>query len=149
MRDVEYYVHHYEEPVFLFTPDSEFPLCNGEKGSLVGNITSRKFENGVILDFQGGMAHNAVPDAAYAVVRGDIAKFPPEERITVYPDTRGVRIEGVGIGGHASHAEGTINGHRSHCRLSAEIQSGDGGRGTVSDHGFQVMRGLSGTWIGN
>ena len=109
MRDVEYYVHHYEEPVFLFTPDSEFPLCNGEKGSLVGNITSRKFENGVILDFQGGMAHNAVPDAAYAVVRGDIAKFPPEERITVYPDTRGVRIEGVGIGGHASHAEGTIN----------------------------------------
>lgn len=109
MRDVEYYIHHYEEPVFLFTPDSEFPLCNGEKGSLVGNITSQKFENGTILDFQGGMAHNAVPDAAWAIVRGDISQFPEEERITLQATEGGVKIEATGIGGHASHAEGTIN----------------------------------------
>lgn len=109
MRDVEYYLHHYEEPVFLFTPDSEFPLCNGEKGSLVGNITSQKFENGAILDFQGGMAHNAVPDAAWAIVRGDVSQFPEEERITLQAAEEGVKIEATGIGGHASHAEGTIN----------------------------------------
>ena len=109
MRDVEYYVHNYEEPVFLFTPDSEFPLCNGEKGSLVGNITSKPFENGAILDFEGGMAHNAVPDAAWALIRGDISKFPPAERITIRQDERGVRIDATGIGGHASHAENTIN----------------------------------------
>ncbi len=109
MSDVEYYVHHYEEPVFLFTPDSEFPLCNGEKGRLGGNITSKKFENGAILDFKGGMAENAVPDEAYAIVKGDIAKFPESDRITLTAVPEGVRIDSTGIGGHASHAENTIN----------------------------------------
>ena len=66
MEDVEYYIRHYEEPVFLFTPDSEFPLCNGEKGHLGGNITSKKFKDGAIVDFGGGMAQNSVPDDADA-----------------------------------------------------------------------------------
>lgn len=59
MGGVEYYIHHYEEPVFLLH-GSEFPLCNGEKGCLCGNFTSGRFEDGAIMDFQGGMAHNAV-----------------------------------------------------------------------------------------
>lgn len=109
MEDVEYYIHHYEEPVFLFTPDSEFPLCNGEKGCLSGNFTSPKFENGAILDFQGGMAQNAVADEAYAVIRAHIAKCPETDRITVTETEAGVRLDAAGIGGHASHAEGTIN----------------------------------------
>ena len=109
MEDVEYYIHHYEEPVFLFTPDSEFPLCNGEKGRLCANFTSRKFEDGAILDFQGGVAQNAVPDEAFAVVRGEIEKFPPADRITISKAENGVKITSTGIGGHASHAEHTIN----------------------------------------
>ena len=44
MEDVKYYIAHNPQPVFLFTPDSEFPLCNGEKGHLDGNFTSRRFE---------------------------------------------------------------------------------------------------------
>lgn len=109
MEDVEYYIHHYEEPVFLFTPDSEFPLCNGEKGRLSANFTSKKFENGAIVDFQGGFAQNAVPDAAYAVIRCDKAQCPAADRITVSDAPEGVRIDSTGIGGHASHAETTIN----------------------------------------
>lgn len=109
MTDVEYYLQHNEEPVFLFTPDSEFPLCNGEKGRLCANFTSRKLENGAIVDFRGGMAENAVPDEAYAIVKGDIANFPAAERITVTPCDGNVRIDSTGIGGHASHAENTIN----------------------------------------
>ena len=109
MEDVEYYIHHYEEPVFLFTPDSEFPLCNGEKGRLCANFTSKHFEQGAILEFQGGVAQNAVPDEAFAVVRGDIEKFPPADRIRISQDESGVKLTAEGIGGHASHAEGTIN----------------------------------------
>ena len=109
MEDVEYYIHHYEEPVFLFTPDSEFPLCNGEKGCLCGNFTSRRFEDGAIMDFQGGMAHNAVADQASAVIRANPEQCPEADRITVTAVDGGVRIEAAGIGGHASHAEGTIN----------------------------------------
>ena len=30
MADVKYYLKHYPAPVFCFTPDAEFPVCNGE-----------------------------------------------------------------------------------------------------------------------
>ncbi len=50
-----------------------------------------------------------VPDEAFAVVRGDIEKFPPADRIRISQDESGVKLTAEGIGGHASHAEGTIN----------------------------------------
>ena len=28
MKDVEYYLKNYPAPVFCFTPDAEFPVCN-------------------------------------------------------------------------------------------------------------------------
>lgn len=31
MHDVDYFAAHFEQPVFCFTPDAEFPVCNGEK----------------------------------------------------------------------------------------------------------------------
>jgi len=101
MEDVEYYIRHYEEPVFLFTPDSEFPLCNGEKGCLCGNFTSLPFKDGAIVDFGGGMAHNAVADQAYAVIRAGLEQCPKAERITVTPADEGVRIDAAGIGGRS------------------------------------------------
>ncbi len=109
MRDVEYYKQHYPQPVFLITPDSEFPLCNGEKGCLIGNISSQRFENGKILDFCGGVASNVVPDEAYAIIDAELAQCPPAERITVSAVPQGVRIDATGISGHASHAEFAIN----------------------------------------
>ena len=36
MADVAYYREHYADPLFLFTPDAEFPVCYGEKGSTTG-----------------------------------------------------------------------------------------------------------------
>ena len=68
MHDVDYYAAHYPMPAFCFTPDAEFPVCNGEKGGFNGEIVSPKLENGVILDFQGGVARNAVPDRAFCTV---------------------------------------------------------------------------------
>ena len=69
MHDVDYYAAHYPMPAFCFTPDAEFPVCNGEKGGFNGEIVSPRLENGVILDFQGGVARNAVPDRAFCTVR--------------------------------------------------------------------------------
>ena len=31
MQDVDYYLKNYPAPAFCFTPDAEFPVCNGEK----------------------------------------------------------------------------------------------------------------------
>ena len=51
MQDVEYYLKNYPAPVFCFTPDAEFPVCNGEKGHFGGKIVSPVCD-GVILDFE-------------------------------------------------------------------------------------------------
>ncbi len=67
MHDVDYYLANYPAPVFCFTPDAEFPVCNGEKGHFDGKLVSPVC-NGVIKDFEGGVATNAVPDRASALV---------------------------------------------------------------------------------
>ena len=57
--------------MFCFTPDAEFPVCNGEKGHFDGKLVSPVC-NGIIKDFVGGVATNAVPDRASALVATDI-----------------------------------------------------------------------------
>jgi predicted dipeptidase len=37
MEDVEYYLKNYKAPAFCFSPDSDFPVCNGEKGIYQGH----------------------------------------------------------------------------------------------------------------
>ncbi|MFR6372530.1 MAG: hypothetical protein ACLUOB_01555 [Subdoligranulum sp.] len=66
-------------PAFCFTPDAEFPVCNGEKGGFGGELVSPVLENGVIVDFVGGVAHNAVPDRA-ALHRPPAGKRPETDR---------------------------------------------------------------------
>ena len=63
MNDVEYYLKNYPAPVFCFTPDAEFPVCNGEKGHFGAELVSPVC-NGEIKEFEGGVANNAVPDRA-------------------------------------------------------------------------------------
>ena len=45
MHDVDYYLANYPAPVFCFTPDAEFPVCNGEKGHFDGKLVSLRFED--------------------------------------------------------------------------------------------------------
>ena len=109
MQDVEYYLKNYPAPVFCFTPDAEFPVCNGEKGHFGGKIVSPVC-NGVICDFEGGVANNAVPDRASALLHTDITKLKNAPNITLEPAGEGcVRVRGWGKSGHAAMPEGTVN----------------------------------------
>ena len=108
MRDVDYYLEHYKAPVFCFTPDAEFPVCNGEKGQFNGKLVSPVC-NGVIVEIEGGVANNAVPDRASALVKTDISKLKNAPNITLEPEGNGVRIRGWGKSGHAAMPEGTVN----------------------------------------
>lgn len=112
MLDVAYYEKHFPMPAFCFTPDAEFPVCNGEKGGFNGEIVSPAFEGGVILDFQGGVAHNAVPDRALCRVRVPVSALKPIEGVTVEADPEDVGvtlIRGWGKSGHAAMPAGTVN----------------------------------------
>ena len=108
MQDVDYYLKNYPAPAFCFTPDAEFPVCNGEKGLFGAKIVSPVC-NGVIVEIEGGVANNAVPDRASALVKTDISKLKNAPNITLEPEGDGVRIRGWGKSGHAAMPQGTVN----------------------------------------
>ena len=109
MEDVEYYLKNYPAPDFCFSPDAEFPVCNGEKGGFNGYLVSKKLENGNILEFNGGVAHNVVPDRASCLVKADFASLIEREGITLEEENGAVRIRGWGKGGHAAMPQNTVN----------------------------------------
>lgn len=110
MRDVAYYLEHYDAPAFLFTPDDMFPVCYGEKGGFDGLFTSQKFEDGAIIDFTTGDAStNAVPSQATLVVKADASALPAADGIEISAVEGGAKLVATGRGGHASMPEGTVN----------------------------------------
>ncbi len=60
-------------------------------------------------EFEGGVANNAVPDRASALVKTDITKLKNAPNITLEPEGDGVRVRGWGKTGHAAMPEGTVN----------------------------------------
>lgn len=110
LMDVEYYRERFADPAFVLTPDAEFPVCYGEKGGFNGTITSAPVEDPQIVDFEGGVATNAVPGEAFAVVRASGATLPGTDRITVTEQDDGlVRIDAKGKSAHASMPETGVN----------------------------------------
>ncbi|MDY4040647.1 MAG: Sapep family Mn(2+)-dependent dipeptidase [Collinsella sp.] len=110
LRDVEYYLEHFEQPTFLFTPDAEFPVCYGEKGIYQGVFTSGEIVNGKIAHWRAGEAFNAIPTDASVTIRASLAELPPAAGITLTEAGDGlVLVAAKGRGGHASQPEGTVN----------------------------------------
>lgn len=106
MSDVKYYLDNYPAPVFCFSPDANFPLCNGEKGSYHGRIISN-YDLGNVVKIEGGLASNAVPDLAQAWVKA--AGLKATERVEVEELDGLTHLTAHGIGGHAASPEDTIN----------------------------------------
>ena len=107
MADVEYYLENFPQPLFCFTPDADFPMCNGEKGIFHGRMVSRCVPENIV-EIDGGLVVNAVPDKAQAVVRA--ADLASTDRVTAEKQADGLwHLTATGIGGHASMPEGTVN----------------------------------------
>ena len=108
MRDLDRYFETFEPPAFLFTPDADFPACYGEKGH-ASFVLSGEAGHGAIRDIQGGMAQNAVPSTASALVEARASDIPASGRVSVEEDGDLVRVQAVGVGGHAAFPEGTVS----------------------------------------
>ena len=107
MGDVEHYLKNYPAPLFCFSPDANFPLCNGEKGIYHGRIIS-KLPLGQIVDIHGGIAANVIPDKAEATVRADV--LAGSDTVQVEQLAPGLwHLLALGKGGHASLPAGTRN----------------------------------------
>ena len=108
MQDVEQYLAHHPQPLFCFSPDAEFPVCNGEKGVFSGNFVSAPL-TGNLAAFQGGIASNVVPDKAYCLVKADPATLSNTNDILVSAQDGLARLDAKGLGGHAARPEATRN----------------------------------------
>ena len=107
MADVTYYLENYPAPVFCFSPDADFPLVNGEKGIFHGTLRSR-VPLDRIVDIRGGVAANAIPQKAEALVRA--AQLRSAGRVTAEPAGEGLwKLTAEGVAGHASMPAGTVN----------------------------------------
>lgn len=110
MRDVDWYLEHFDQPAFLFTPDADFPVICGEKGGYSATIRSSGAIADHIITLDGGTAGNAVPGQATALVRKAASELPQAERIEVKDAGEGIaHIIATGRGAHASTPEGSIN----------------------------------------
>ena len=107
MHDLEYYQERFDDPALLFSPDDEFPVCYGEKGVFQGVVKSAPIEGGRILEWEAGMAVNAVPGTARAVVAcrmGELGGIPDCIR-AVEREDGAVELSASGVQAHASTPE--------------------------------------------
>ena len=107
MGDLEHYNANYPAPLFCFSPDADFPLIHGEKGIYHGRLISRHTPVNV-LEMTGGVAPNAVPAKASALVRAEALQS--SDAVSVEELEPGLwKLSSVGVSGHASMPEGTVN----------------------------------------
>lgn len=114
MDDVKWFLSHRKAPDFAFSPDADFPLCNGEKGIYHAELVS-KYSLKEIKQLSGGEVINAVPGDAYAVLcRGSSERVNKINDVPNYISISATRegdikITSKGVSAHASTPEKGIN----------------------------------------
>ncbi|MCL2078602.1 MAG: Sapep family Mn(2+)-dependent dipeptidase [Oscillospiraceae bacterium] len=92
--DIGEYIKHNETPPYLFSPDSEFPVVNIEKGRLLINFGA-KWEKDMslprVVSITGGKVANIVPNYATAVIEG-ISKTDAASYCKEFSQKTGVEI---------------------------------------------------------
>lgn len=111
MADLAYYTAREPQPVFSLVPDVSFPVCCGEKGILTADLTC-PVAGSNLLDFGGGVASNAVPDRAFALLAGvPLARVEPllagAPGVKAAAEGEALRLSARGVAGHAAFPEGT------------------------------------------
>ncbi len=131
--DLERYLEAEPLPVMAFTPDSEYGICNREKGILRLKIEAEQNDSKVIREFISGTVVNAVPSKAEALVcctAGEVAKLEKAAQ-TVKGEFQlektacGVRILSVGKASHAMQPQEGFNAATHLIALLAQVFSAE------------------------
>ncbi len=109
MTDVDHYLEKEKAPLFIFSPDANFPVCCGEKGIISYKLFSKKMENSNVVKFDSGVAGNVIPDLAEVTFKTGVGVFPAAEGLDIEETAEGVKVTAHGIGGHAAFPKGTKN----------------------------------------
>ncbi len=130
-NDLEMYLKSEELPVMAFTPDSEYGICNREKGILRLTITAGQNDSKVVREFVSGTVVNAVPSKAVAVIACSADESVRLQKATQkmegefhFDETNdGVRITSIGKASHAMQPQEGFNAATHLIKLLAQAFS--------------------------
>lgn len=122
----DHYTEHCGHPALGFTPDADFPLVNGELGIMIFELaqkfTSKPGKDELRLTrLEGGVAPNAVPAYAKAVIAGSVEQYKLiKDRAGMYAEETGHKlktkrqgsslvIEAFGKAAHGAHPDIGLN----------------------------------------
>lgn len=109
MNDLPHFLKSHKAPFFSFTPDSEFPVCCGEKG--IGKINV-SFDAGLtrLESICGGTVTNAVAGKAVAVVKDiETDSLPSAADVTVSYENGKATVTATGKTAHAAMPQDGVN----------------------------------------
>ncbi|WP_256760594.1 Sapep family Mn(2+)-dependent dipeptidase [Cohnella sp. WQ 127256] len=113
MTDLDYYLSRYPEPDFNIIPDSNFPVCYGEKGGVTLTVRADAPLSDDIVAFSGGTASNVVPGKSFATIRQSerVRKAMPYLKtiLQVEEEDEVVHLTASGKAGHTAFPENSVN----------------------------------------
>ena len=117
MHDMDEYFDLQPLPELSFTPDSEYGICQHEKGMLQLELYSDTHDGTTLTQFHSGKAVNAVPDTAYALLDctenedHQLARLADAKKgsFEFYYTIDGMMVLSRGTSAHASTPEKGLN----------------------------------------
>ena len=118
-------------PDFSIVPDTDFPVCHGEKGILglkyQASVPFRKLTSltgGLVTNMVAGKAKATLPhDEAWLVELRLLAEQDPQGRFAVTSDGKTITVEAAGVPSHAAHPEGSCNAIRLLAQLFLKVEA--------------------------
>ncbi len=115
-NDLEMYLKSEQMPAMAFTPDSEYGICNREKGIIRLSLTAQN-DSSVIREFTSGTVVNAVPSKAVTelycsnetYVRLEKAAGEAEGNFILEKTSDGARVTSLGRASHAMQPQEGFN----------------------------------------
>ena len=148
MSDIVYYKNNCKLPALTLVPDTDFPVCNGEKGIYSGNLVSKTPLSGAVKELKGGVASNVVPEKAHAVIDcllADAQKAAEGAKsIAVSGEDHNVTIMARGVTAHAGYPKHGVNAIVLLCKFLSEsglVPEGDAALLAAIGHIFEVTDG--------
>ncbi|MBQ2989384.1 MAG: dipeptidase PepV [Clostridia bacterium] len=134
--DLAYYRAKEALPPYVFTPDATYPVINLEKGRMSGRFVRTVVGGGdkTVVSVHGGVAFNAVPEKASAVVKGfseaeinEARKYLPEHvTMDLVAENELTTLTVNGKAAHASTPEVGKNAVTALLRVLGALETTDG-----------------------